>query len=183
MKRPFALALVAAVALAAFAWAFNPGPRWRVAATQEADGNVLFDDDPIPASDFEAMNDLLVGGAVVEWRGFGDLELVSPDHAWLAIAPGTVVTLPAPPTRWFARTSRARLEEGTLRFLAGPSFGGARFVVETAETTWTTAGGAAFVTRDPARGTRIETSGAPVEAFAREARRRVEARAGVPPAR
>ena len=176
-----ALAAGALLVLAMLAWALNPGPRWRVAGTQQADGNVLFDGEPVPAGDAEAMNDVLLGGTLVEWRGHGDLELVSPGHALLAIAPGTVVRLPAPPPRWFARTARARLDEGTLRFLAGPSFSGARFVVETAETTWTTAGGAAAITRDPAGITHIETDGPAVEAFARSARSRVGNGSAPPP--
>ena len=107
--RLVAVALASLVLAAALAWVFNPGPQWRVADTQQASGNVLFDGDPIPAVDVEAMNDLLLGGTVIEWRGFGDLELVSAGQAVLAIAPETVVTLPAPPPRWFARTTRARL--------------------------------------------------------------------------
>ena len=159
-------ALAALAVLAAFAAATNPGPRWRVAETQDADGNVLFDEDPVPAADPEAMNDLLVGGTVIEWRGAGMLELLSPRGALLTIAPGTVVTLPAPPPRWFARTSRARLAEGGLRFLAGPRFAGARLVVETPETTVTARRGALIVGHDPAGGgTRVITGGEEIEEF------------------
>ena len=175
------IALAALAALAAFAWALNPGPRWRVADSQRADGNVLFDGDPIPAADVEAMDDLLVGGATIEWRGHGDLELVSPGAAMLAIAPGTVLHLPAPPPRWFARTSTARLDEGTLRFVAGPAFRGARLVVETPSRTFSAGGGAFEIAFDPGtRVTRVGSSGAALEAFARTGG---EALAGRAPAR
>ncbi|MEO6462180.1 MAG: hypothetical protein ABIP29_03820 [Candidatus Eisenbacteria bacterium] len=163
-------ALAALAVLAAFAAATNPGPRWRVAGTQQADGNVLFDGDPIPAGDPEAMNDLLVAGTVIEWRGHGDLELVSPGNAVLALAPGTAATLPAPPPRWFARTSTARLAEGTLRFVAGPRFRGARLVVTTPARTFEATGGAFEIAHDPAIGTRVDTAGATVERFARAGR-------------
>jgi len=168
--RTLALALAAGallLVLAFGAWAFNPGPRWRVAPTQQADGNVLFDGDPVPATDTEAMNDVLVAGAVLEWRGFGDLELLSPGHALLVVAPGTALTLPAPPPRWFGRTSRARLAEGTLRFLPGPRFKGARLVVETPDRAIVTRGGAIEVSHDPAAGTRVDSTGAALQELVR----------------
>jgi hypothetical protein len=169
-----ALALAVMAVLAAFAWATNPGPHWRVADTQQADGNVLFDDDPVPAADVEAMEEVLVAGAVIEWRGHGDLELVSPGYAVLVIAPGSVVMLPAPPPRWFGRSARARLLEGTLSFVAGPRFRGARLVVETPERTFTAGGGAFVITHDPSAGTRIVASGTALEEFARAKRSLLE---------
>ncbi len=157
------------VALALFGWAFNPGPQWRVADTQQADGTVLFDGDPVPAADDEAMNVLLVPGMALEWRGHGDLELVSPGNAVLAIAPGTALTLPAPPPRWFARASTCRLAEGTLRFVPGPAFRGARLVVETPARSFTAAGDGAFeIAHDAHLGvTRVDASGPRVVEFAR----------------
>ncbi len=165
------IALAALAVLAAFAWALNPGPGWRVAETQRADGNVLIDGEPIPAADVEAMGDLVVAGVVVEWRGHGDLQLVSPGNAVLAITPGTVVTLPAPPPRWFARHSRARLAEGTLFFVAGPRFRGARLTIETPARTFVAEDGRAFaITHQPPAGTEVLTSGPRIEEFARTAR-------------
>lgn len=162
-----AIALGVVLVLAGFAWALNPGPRWRVADTQAADGNVLLDGDPVPASDEEAMNDLLFGGTTLEWRGFGDLELLSPGHALLVVRPGTVVRLPPPPPRWFARTSRARLDEGEIRFLAGRAFSGARLVVESPGRAVEVRGGAAAIAHDPAAGTRIETRSPSLDEWAR----------------
>lgn len=169
------VALVVTLALGALAWAFNPGPQWRVAPTQQAEGNVLFDDEPIPAGDGEAMDILLVAGMTIEWRGHGDLELLSPGHALLTIAPGTVVDLPAPPPRWFLRTSRARLAEGTLRFIPGPRFRGARLVIETPARTFTAAGPGAFeIAHDaPAGTTRIDASSPGLVEFARVKRSRL----------
>lgn len=168
------LALAALLVLAAFAWATNPGPRWRVADNQQADGNVLFDDDPVPAADVEAMGDLLIAGTVIEWRGHGDLELISPGSAVLVLRPGTVMTLPAPPARWFARTSRAFLTEGTVVFVAGPRFRGARLVVETPARTFTADSGAFSLTHDPSAGTLVVDRGADLEEFVRTKRNLLE---------
>lgn len=170
------IAVAAVIALAAFAWALNPGPQWRVAATQDADGTVLFDGDPVPASDAEAMNEQLVAGVTIEWRGHGDLELVSPGSALLAVAPGTVFTLPAPPPRWFARRSNGRLAEGRLRFLPGPGFRGARLTLETPARTFTAAGDGAFaITHDAATGvTAVDATSPAIAAFARARRDALE---------
>ena len=150
-------------------WATNPGPQWRVAETQRADGNVLFDDDPVPATDAEAMDALLMAGTTIEWQGHGDLEVISPGHALLAVAPGTVLTLPAPPPRWFARASACSLSRGTLRFVPGPRFRGARLTFVTPARAFTAGGNAAFeIAHDPVTVvTRIDASGPGITEFAR----------------
>lgn len=176
-----ALAAGALLVLGMLAWALNPGPRWRVAGTQQADGNVLFDGEPVPAADAEAMNDMLVGGTVVEWRGHGDLELVSPGHAVLFVASESRLTLPAPPPRFFARTSTLRLDEGRLFFLGGPRLRGARLVVATPERTFTAPGDGAFgIVHEPGGGTRILESGRELEAFEDGARSLVRGEAANP---
>jgi hypothetical protein len=126
-------AAAAALALGAFAWAFNPGPQWRVADLQNAHGNVIVNDEPVPADDIESLNDALVPGATIEWNGDGDLELVSRGQLALGIAPGTTMTLPAPPPRWFARESKGRVAMGTIRLTSGSRFRGARLVIATPE--------------------------------------------------
>jgi len=172
------LALGVLLVAAGFAWALNPGPQWRVADTQQADGNVLLDDDPIPAVDVEALGELLLAGTTIEWRGRGDLELISPGNAVLAIAPGTVVTLPAPPPRWFARASSCRLIEGTLRFLPGPRFRNARLTIATPSRTFSAGGDDAFaITHDATTGvTRVETTGPAITEFVRTKRQLLDTR-------
>lgn len=137
MRRAFfALAGAAAVLLAiGVTTVMNAGPRWKVAAVQAAHGNVLVNDEPIPADDVASLNEALAPGAVIEWNGNGDLELVSPGQLALGIAPGTKMTLPAPPPRWFARTSRGTIETGTLRLASGRRFHGARVTIGTPEAT------------------------------------------------
>jgi ferric-dicitrate binding protein FerR (iron transport regulator) len=131
---PLALAgAVAAVLVVASAFAFNPGPQWRVAQMQNAHGNVIVNDDAIPADDIPSLNEALVPGARIEWDGDGDLELLSRGRLALGIVPGTRMTLPAPPPRWFLRHSEARIETGTIRLTSGPRFHGARVTIATPE--------------------------------------------------
>jgi hypothetical protein len=137
MRRAFlALAGAAAVLLAiGVTTVMNAGPRWKVAGAQSAHGNVLVNDEPIPADDVASLNEALSPGATIEWNGNGDLELVSAGQLALGIAPGTKMTLPAPPPRWFARTSRGTIDTGTLRLASGPRFHGARVTIGTPEAT------------------------------------------------
>lgn len=147
---PLALAgAVAAVLVVAGAWAFNPGPRWRVAEIQHAHGNVIVNDDAIPADDTESLDEVLVPGATIEWDGDGDLELLSRGRLALGIAPGTHMTLPAPPPRWFFRHSAGRVETGTVRLTSGPRFHGARVTIATPEATVEMTGTTLAVIHEP----------------------------------
>ncbi|MEP7028875.1 MAG: hypothetical protein ABI960_09800, partial [Candidatus Eisenbacteria bacterium] len=125
------------------------GPRWRVAATQAAHGNVLINDEAVPADDFESVNEALVAGATIEWNGAGDLELVSRGQVALGIAPGTRMTLPAPPPRWFARRSEGHLESGEVRLTSGPGFRGARLTISGMQASATMTGTTLAVIQEP----------------------------------
>lgn len=139
----------AALAIVAFAWALNPGPQWRVAELQNAHGNVIVNDDAVPADDIESLNEALVPGATIEWNGDGDLELLSRGQLALGIAPGTTMTLPAPPPRWFARTSKAKVAMGTIRLISGSRFRGARLEIATPEATVFVTGTTLAVIEEP----------------------------------
>jgi ferric-dicitrate binding protein FerR (iron transport regulator) len=143
-------ALAGAAVLAIYALvAFNPGPHWQVASMQAAHGNVLVEDDAIPADDAASLTEALLPGATIEWDGEGELMLISPGQLALAIAPGTRMTLPAPPPHFYGRVVRARLEAGRLRLTTGPDFPGARAVVATPEAEAWVTGTTLAVIRDP----------------------------------
>lgn len=133
--RRFAIAIAAAIAAGAFVWALNPGPRWQVAPRQVAHGNVLIDDDPVPADDVASLNDALMPGGTLEWNGDGELELISHGQLALAITPGTRMTLPPPPARWFDRRSAGRIDAGEIRLTSGPRFPGATLTLDTPDAT------------------------------------------------
>jgi len=146
------VALTAAVALVlvgAAAWAFNPGPRWQVAEGQRAHGNVLIDGEPVPADDIASVDDALLPGSTIEWNGDGDLELVSRGQLALAIVPGTRMSLPAPPPRWFARASGGRVDSGEIRLTSGARFHGARLTIATPQASVTMTGTTLAVIQEP----------------------------------
>jgi ferric-dicitrate binding protein FerR (iron transport regulator) len=147
--RTWLVAAGAAAVLAVYAGiAFNPGPHWQVASLQNAHGNVLVDDDAIPADDAASLTDALLPGATIEWNGDGDLMLISPGQLALAIAPGTRMTLPPPPPRFFSRVSRGRIEAGRVRITTGPAFHGARAEFRTPEAMAVVTGTTLAVIRD-----------------------------------
>jgi hypothetical protein len=152
--RAIAIALAAAIAAGAFVWALNPGPRWQVAPRQVAHGNVLIADEPVPADDVGSLNDALLPGATLEWNGDGELELISRSQLALVITPGTRMTLPPPPARWFDRKSSGRIDEGEIRLTTGPRFAGATLTLETPDATLLVTGATLAVIRD-ARGTSV----------------------------
>lgn len=127
----------------------NPGPRWRVSTSQDATGNVLVDGDPVPASDFTSLTDLLHPGVDLEWRGQGDLELASGDAIALRVLPGSVLTLPEAPGRYFARTTKGALTEGEIRVSTGRAFEGATLVLSTPEADVRVSGATLAVIREP----------------------------------
>ncbi len=157
VRRPFVVrhgrllgALAAAAVLAVYALVgFNPGPHWQVASLQDAHGNVIVDDDAIPADDDASLTTALVPGARIEWDGTGELMFVSPGALAIAVAPGTRMVLPAPPARFFDRVSRAQLAAGRLRITTGPDFHGARAIVTTPEAVAEVTGTTLAVIRDP----------------------------------
>jgi ferric-dicitrate binding protein FerR (iron transport regulator) len=147
--RTWLVAAGAAAVLAVYAGiALNPGPHWQVASLQNAHGNVLVDDDAIPADDAASLTDALLPGSTIEWNGDGELMLISPGQLALSIAPGTRMTLPPPPPRFFARVSQGRIEAGRVRVTTGPGFHGARAEFRTPEAMAIVTGTTLAVIRD-----------------------------------
>jgi len=142
-------ALAGAAVLTVYALVgFNPGPHWQVASMQDAHGNVVIDQEAVPADDAASLTEALLPGSTIEWDGEGDLLLISPGQLALAIAPGTRMTLPTPPGRFFHREARAQLTAGRLRITTGPDFHGARAIVTTPEAMAVVTGTTLAVIRD-----------------------------------
>jgi hypothetical protein len=137
-------------------WGTNPGPTWQVAPTQSADGNVMVDEEPIPAGDHASLTEQLRPGVVVEYMGFGDLRFVAPGAYALEVTPGTRLVLPDTPPRWFGRGGLAgRVDEGCVRLTTGAGFGGVRLTFVTPDGEVECRGGTLAVSRDSS-GTRVE---------------------------
>jgi len=53
----------------------------------------------------------------------------------MQLSPGTELTLPSPPGRWFGRHARASVDRGLVRVTTGKNFDGARLAITTPEAT------------------------------------------------
>jgi hypothetical protein len=152
--RPIEIALAAAglaIVLSLGAYVMNAGPRWHVADTGGVPtGNLVVDGEPVPAGDAGSLDDALTSTSHLVWEGDGDLVLHSDGGAVIALTPGTEVTMPAPPPRWFARSTSGRVERGTIRVMTGPRFRGASLTFDTPQAQVEVTGTALAVICEPA---------------------------------
>jgi len=126
-----ALPVAAAAALVA-ASTLNQGPRWELISSR-GEGVAVIDDVPVPMNHAGDLARRLRPGARLRLPEGGEIEIASRSQIAMQITPGTDVTLPEPPGRWFGRHARAGIAEGDLRITTGAGFRGARLEVETPE--------------------------------------------------
>ncbi|MGH7740594.1 MAG: FecR domain-containing protein [Candidatus Eiseniibacteriota bacterium] len=127
----WALASAAATALVVAVLALNQGPSWRV-VSRHGHGLASIDGREIPLGSDE-FDHLLHAGVQLALPADGDLMLQAGDQMMLAVDPGSVVTLPEAPGRWFARRVHGRVDEGTMRVSTGAAFRGAALALMTPE--------------------------------------------------
>lgn len=123
-----AACLAAAAALVVVFGALNRGPTWWVTAAR-GDGSVRVDGQPVDLNDRDAMRRLMVPGAEIEVIGNAELDLCSNGVLAVQLAPGTSMTLPPPPARWFGRRTELHARSGELRLTTGPKFPGVQLAI------------------------------------------------------
>lgn len=126
----WAVAAAAAALLVAGAMWLNRGPSWKIVSAHGSgvaslDGRGVMMTDP---SELEAM---LHAGTRVALPADADLALMGGRRMMLVIEPGSDVTLPGIPGRWFGRRVEGRVENGVLRVTTGPEFRGAALSLRT----------------------------------------------------
>ncbi|HEY3216925.1 MAG TPA: FecR domain-containing protein [Candidatus Eisenbacteria bacterium] len=110
----------------------NRGPRWQL-VSGAGDGIAVIDRRPIPLGHREDLGRALAPGARLTLDSGSPLEIESPGHLVIQVTPGTELSLPGPPGRWFGREVRATVGTGEVRITTGPRFAGARLRVDTPE--------------------------------------------------
>lgn len=140
---------VAAAATLVVVSALNRGPRWELLSTRGS-GDVVVDGVPVPIADDAELARRLKPGARLRLPADGQLEIASPGQFAFQVTPGTDLTLPAAPGRWFGRRTRAGVAGGEVRISTGAGFAGARLEVETPEVMVQVTGTTLAVIREPA---------------------------------
>lgn len=124
----FAIGLAAAAVLAGLVMIFNHGPSWTLTGTSGS-GTVVVAGTEVDAGDTAALEKLLHAGATVRLSGDAQLDLALPGRLEVQVTPGSDVTLPNAPGRWFGRDLAADIRRGELRVVTGPGFAGSLLTV------------------------------------------------------
>jgi ferric-dicitrate binding protein FerR (iron transport regulator) len=128
---PAMAALAAAAMLAVFMADFaNRGPDWTLLEAAGT-GEVVIDGDAIPIHRADLLAERIKPGVEVEVPATGTLEILSPKTLLVELTPGTKLTIPPPPPRYFNRNAELWTRAGLLRLTTGPSFSGARLDLHT----------------------------------------------------
>ena len=122
----------AAAALLAMVATFDQPPSWRVVAVTGS-GTAQVDGKPVALSPAAVLEHSLEPGARLRLPETASVTLASAGRLLLELTPGTEMTLPAAPGRWFGRAGHSELARGELHVTTGPAFHGARLAIETAE--------------------------------------------------
>ena len=146
--RPALLLPMAAGLLVVAGLLGNRGPDWRVVSAR-GDGRVH-----VGAASFAPAEQVQIAAALrrggdVRIEGAVTLDLVAPGVLAVTLAPGTSMTLPAAPGRWWSRHGRARVGMGDAYFSTGRGFHGASLTVGTPEVEVLAVGTAFAVLRHP----------------------------------
>lgn len=126
----------------------NRGPAWTVLEASGT-GEILFDGDAVPVAQADLIAERLRPGVEVEIPEGAKLEIMSARTLLIELTPGTKLTIPPPPPRFFGRNAELWTRGGLLRITTGPAFAGARFDIHTPDAMTRIAGTTIAVIMDP----------------------------------
>src|SRR5262249_10681527 len=110
----WALAAATALALVAAMAGVNRTPGWAIAAALGA-GPVTVDGQPMDITALAELSNAIRPGAHLHTTERATLILSSAAFGMIQVAPGSDVTLPRPPGRWFPRSAEAEVRAGIVR--------------------------------------------------------------------
>ncbi|MEZ4652374.1 MAG: FecR domain-containing protein [Candidatus Eisenbacteria bacterium] len=122
-----AVALAAAVLVVVFV---NRGPSWQMVRASGT-GTLFVQGTPIPLADVAENVRMLAPGTEVRLEGdmSASLDLFYPGLFSVQVTPGSSLTLPDAPGRWFRRHASFEVADGEVRVVTGPRFPGAHLKV------------------------------------------------------
>lgn len=145
----WALAPVAMTALAIALVIGDRGARWEVMSASGT-GIAVVDDRPIPMAHLDDLRRALHAGARLRVPEDSEIEIASRGNLAFHVAPGTDLTLPPAPGRWFDRSVESEIRSGEMRVTSGSGFHGARLTIRTPEAMVRVTGTTFAVIREPA---------------------------------
>jgi ferric-dicitrate binding protein FerR (iron transport regulator) len=172
------VAAAAAVAATLAIGLLNQGPRWRVDSVRGT-GVARIDGRTVRLSDREALARRIRPGVSVRLPEGAELNLVAERSIAMLVTPGTDMTVPSAPPRWFGRHTDVTVRHGIVRFTTGREFHGARLTVHTPEAMVEVTGTTFTVIRDPEIGTCVCVYEGLVRVGTREGRDMVDVPGGM----
>ncbi len=128
------IGLAAAASVTIVAAALNEAPQWTALPTAGS-GSLIVNGVSLPVQNSAELTRRLRPGSRILLRSTQDLDLVSSGLLAMQLSPGTELTLPSPPGRWFGRQARASVDRGRVRVTTGKHFDGAHLAIRTPEAT------------------------------------------------
>jgi ferric-dicitrate binding protein FerR (iron transport regulator) len=122
-------AFAAAASAVLLVWLGSAPPRWTFAGAAGA-GELRIDGRVVDAADPGAVDAALAPGVLLVTSDSLELDLVLANRLTLEVTPGTELTLPDTPRRWFGGHASCEIVRGDARFATGREMPGRRFVVQ-----------------------------------------------------
>ncbi len=129
-----AFLIFASAAVAAYiVLQLNAGPDWQVRKVQGS-GQIRVDGHRYSAGKPADYAALLRPGSRIQLTGAASLQVAAADNLIMEIAPGSDISLPRAPGRWWDRQGLANIRAGELRITTGRAFPGAGLLVVSPDT-------------------------------------------------
>jgi len=131
----FALPAGAAIAAAAVIAVvhLNDAPRWELATPSDRAylAGMVVGGRAVTRDDAGSLDGMIAKGGHIIMPAMAAATLRAPGELSVQLLPGTEITLPPPPRRWFGRTRNAAITKGEIRVATENGFHGARLYVAT----------------------------------------------------
>lgn len=121
--------LAAAACIALVVWLGGQAPPWRWEGARGDAGRILISERAVDPADPAAAEAMLRPGASVRTTGSMEVDLSLKNRLSVQLAPGTKMTVPRWPHRWFGGAATCEVTEGEARFVTGAGFGDSRLLI------------------------------------------------------
>lgn len=122
--------MAAAAAAAILIWFASEAPRWEYAGASGAAGEIWVRGQRMDPDDDAGIEAMLEPGTHIRTTGEMQVDIVLRNRLSVQLAPGSEVTVPDRPRRWFGGGATCEVLQGEIRFVTGPEMPGSRILVQ-----------------------------------------------------